>query len=431
MESETWAHVIENNTVYQAHFEGVLLNSEGWVVNTNKCLAVRNGGCEHYQKWRNYNKFKPIVRSGHIKIYSNSFFDQAAIHNNRLYEKVISISQSRATWHYTMENLLGLAAIDLGSLRGGAGKAFVPSVLHITSFSPYTMQWLQVVRGGEVRICSVLDPSHVNKPCMSKTTNTLQHQMTGNMPDDDPTHYVYVISGIVLAKKAIVPEMGRCGHPSVQQLMWLRDRVNLFLSWHAQYRAGVPKQKHSLDRSYNRNEKSFVERVKLGYLPNVGGSTHYYLARDVLLHELFEVIDKLEREGKPVKLVILTTRKRTRKIENEALVRVAVKEFATTNNFLFYEHTDVEELPVVDQLRLHRLASIVVGPHGGAEVSLIAMRPRHSCVIELIDWGQPWCYARVARTMQLNYIALGRNISEHDLNVTALNRAMSTCQSKI
>ena len=101
---------------------------------------------------------------------------QAAIHNNRLYEKVISISQSRATWHYTMENLLGLAAIDLGSLRGGAGKAFVPSVLHITSFSPYTMQWLQVVLGGEVRICSVLDPSHVNKPCMSKTTNTLQHK---------------------------------------------------------------------------------------------------------------------------------------------------------------------------------------------------------------------------------------------------------------
>ena len=171
----------------------------------------------------------------------------------------------------------------------------------------------------------------------------------------------------------------------------------------------------------------------MGYLPNVGGCTHYHLARDVSLHELFEAIDKLEREGKPVKLVVLTTRqrKRTRQIENEALVRVAVKEFATTYNFLFYEHTDVEELPVVDQLRLHRLASIVVGPHGGAEVPLIAMRPRHSCVIEFINWAQPWCYVRVARTMQLHYIALSRNITEPSLNVTALNRAMSTCQSQI
>ena len=41
-------------------------------------------------------------------------------------------------------------------------------------------------------------------------------------------------------------------------------------------------------------------------------------------------------------------------------------DFVSKHGFLFYEHSDLNELPLVDQLRLHRLASIVVGPHGGA-----------------------------------------------------------------
>ena len=102
-------------------------------------------------------------------------------------------------------------------------------------------------------------------------------------------------------------------------------------------------------------------------------------------------------------------------------------DFASKNDFLFYEHTDLDELPLVDQLRLHRLASIVVGPHGGAEVSLIAMRPLNSCVIEYKDWFQPWCYARIARAMQLHYIAISRNVTQHSLNVTALKYAMESC----
>ena len=140
--------------------------------------------------------------------------------------------------------------------------------------------------------------------------------------------------------------------------------------------------------------------------------------------------ESLERARKPIKLLLLTTRKEDSSIQNEDTVRTAVMDFASKNDFLFYEHTDLDELPLVDQLRLHRLASIVVGPHGGAEVSLIAMKPLQSCVIEYINWGQPWCYARVARTMQLNYIALGRNFTQHSVNITELKYAMESCHVK-
>ena len=222
--------------MYQAHFDNVLLESDGWVVDTQKCLAVRNGGCERYQAWKNRNNFQTVTSGGKTKFLSNSVEDQAEIHKRRLWQKVVSIAQSRATWHYTMENLLGLASIDLNILRGGplSAPGSLPYVLHIASFSIYTIQWLQVVLGPETRLCMIMDPSQLNTRCIGKEGQTFQ------LRKDDPTHYVYVTSGIVLTKHSIVPEMGRCGHPSAQQLLWLRDKVSSYLAWHIQYRARFP-----------------------------------------------------------------------------------------------------------------------------------------------------------------------------------------------
>ena len=55
------------------------------------------------------------VTSRQKKFLSNSVEDQAEIHKYGLWQNVVSIAQSSATWHYTMENLLGLASIDLTS----------------------------------------------------------------------------------------------------------------------------------------------------------------------------------------------------------------------------------------------------------------------------------------------------------------------------
>lgn len=423
-EAETSAHVIKKNIVYQAHFRDSLLDDSGWVVDTQECLAVRTGGCERYRTWRNYNNVKPIASTGKVKFYSNSVEDQAAMHQNRLWGQVVSIAQSRATWHFPMENLLGLAAIDLNILRGSPARP--PHVLHIASFSPYTVQWLQVALGAGTRICMIMDPSRLNIPCMVTTSKGFGYEK-----DENNTQYMYVTTGTVLARQALVPEMGRCGRPSVQQLVWLRDKVSSFLAWHVQFRAHSPERAHQEYSPRGAAQAPPAKRVRLGNIPNVGGFVPYALSRDLPLHKLFETVEDLQRAKKPVKLVVLTTRKKTRRIENDGEVKAAVMDFAGNNSFLFYEHSDLEELSIVDQLRLHQLASIVVGPHGGAEVSLIAMRPHHSCVIEYINWAQPWCYAIVARTMQLHYIALGRNITQHTVSLKELEYALGTCLHQV
>ena len=141
-----------------AYFTNVWLNSEGWIVLSTTHQAARNGGCATNTNWQ-----RPTL----VKKYS----------------KVISITAmwGSATWHFPMEAFVGLFAVQ--SVPAFSDWVTNPDVfVHVSKPNSWTLKWLSLLH--------------------------IPHER--------------IISGEIMAQTALVPEMGRCGTPSLTQILLMR-----------------------------------------------------------------------------------------------------------------------------------------------------------------------------------------------------------------
>jgi len=133
----------------------VFVDNWGLIVHPESCMAVRNGAC--------HPAAKPFAAK------PKSF-----------YPLVITIATSwTGTWHFPMEDLVGLAYVD----DGIASKA----VIHVPYSSLYLEKWLLAIGVGRNR----------------------------------------VVTGTIGAKVLLVPQLAMCGKPFPSQLSWLREKLLL------------------------------------------------------------------------------------------------------------------------------------------------------------------------------------------------------------
>ena len=136
----------------------VFVDNWGLVVHPESCMAFRNGACH------------PATKPFAAKPTSS-------------YPLVITIATSwTGTWHFPMEDLVGLAYID----EGIASKA----VIHVPYTSLYLEKWLLAIGVERGRI----------------------------------------VTGTIGVQVLLVPQLAMCGKPFPSQLTWLREKVQLLLS---------------------------------------------------------------------------------------------------------------------------------------------------------------------------------------------------------
>lgn len=125
-----------------------------------------------------------IVDSNNCHVYRNAGCDttkntKLILKNNvNAYEKVITIAMpwGKEIWHFVGEALVGLAYLeDLHMYK-----------IHVSEITPFVSQWLNLI---------------------------------GVNPEQ-------IITGTIFAKTLIIPELGKCGNPSAQQILWLNRKVS-------------------------------------------------------------------------------------------------------------------------------------------------------------------------------------------------------------
>lgn len=126
--------------------------------------------------WIAHTKYDLAVRNGGCVTTGNLSLRKISL---KRYNKVFSIALhwSEGIWHFPMEALVGLA-LSSDSERQS-------NVIHVTQKNRYVMQWLKLVKIDEKN----------------------------------------VIDGTVLADTLYVPEVGKCGRPSMEQIQWLRNTI--------------------------------------------------------------------------------------------------------------------------------------------------------------------------------------------------------------
>jgi hypothetical protein len=225
---------------------------------------------------------------------------------------------------------------------------------------------------------------------------------------------VNVVTGSVIAKRATVPEMPECGIPSIQHINWIRQRVNAYLDARPFLAEGYTEPKgvgHDGATATERSPPAWAggaggRGVRMGQLQGMTGRWAIPLFRDSKLNSLFKTIKGMEAKGKEINLIVLIHRTKTRVLSNSDMIRRDVSEYASKHDFLFYEHSDRNEPSLEDQLRLHRYATMLVGPHGAAEVDMISMR-HNTCLVEIQRNDRSvWCYARSAMAMGMHFFSV-------------------------
>lgn len=181
-----------------------------------------------------------------------------------------------------------------------------------------------------------------------------------------------VISGSILAKVLLLPEMGRCGAPSQLQLEWLR---------------------HTL-------------------LPIT--ASHF-------LH----IEDASKRSG----YILLVLREETRPFKNISHVFQAVNSVATAHRIPVVIHNASNLPSIAEQINMFHGAIAVVTTHGAAEVFITFLNVSQTitpCVIEYNKIiSSNLVYARMALSLGLNY----RMNLWGNLSVLELSEQLQECLS--
>lgn len=388
-------------TMRVATFDNVVLSSRGWVVRVDLCLAIVNGACKMEYGFFNHNTALVNSRRDYIQPNNNT---RTLENVYRTFDRVISVAQSSATWHFPNENLPGLMLIPPADLLDPA------NTLHVSSLTPLVTQWLRVAIGPNATLCLV---SHVSG---GRDNCTQQVGESGNK--EAPV--VSVVSGDVYARRATVPEMAKyCGHPSREQFLWLQGRVDSYLEHH------LPMQ-----RGWNASSLTNV----IG-LPSSSPSQS-----SQQLQQLMMDIESHFREHGSVtsfKLLVLTDRMRSRALKRRDDVNKLVLDWAKEHGYRSYLYSDADAPPsLLQQLLLFRTASIVIGPHGGAEVNAIAMQPLKSCLIEIYPYRMfghkhVGCYTRMARATNVHFIEMVYQQMGPLSNLSALTDTLAQCQAEL
>lgn len=136
-----------------ARFENVLVNNQGFIVDADSCSVVKHSAC---------------------KLEGAFAFPAEAVPS---YDRVttIAIKWGGEVWHFPMEALVGLAALD--------GE--VETLLHVSKPSNFVLQWLALI---------------------------------GISPER-------VVEGTIHARELFAPEVGKCGTPTPNQIQWLVTKL--------------------------------------------------------------------------------------------------------------------------------------------------------------------------------------------------------------
>ena len=120
-----------------------------------------------------------VFRNGGCDINKNSKF--LIKDNAPKYDKVITIAMPWGSepWHFVGEALVGLAYV----------QNIETYKIHVTAKTKFVLEWLRVV-------------------------GVQEHQ---------------IITGTIFAKTLLIPELGKCGNPAPQQIVWLQKKISSYL----------------------------------------------------------------------------------------------------------------------------------------------------------------------------------------------------------
>ena len=148
----------------------------------------------------------------------------------------------------------------------------------------------------------------------------------------------------------------------------------------------------------NRVIEGNIHAKKL-FIPELGyGGSPYPEQIDWLSNIVKKSVKKREEN-----LLILIKRTKSRVLKNYNEVHDKCKELAKEMNLTLYIHDDDKLPSVKDQHIAFKSAKILVAPHGGGNINLLAM-DEDTTFIEIMDDKWPnKCFLRVAVHMNINY----------------------------
>jgi len=169
---------------------------------------------------------------------------RTVIQTQKLYDKIISIAAywSYGIWHFPMEALVGLRLID----------NFDNTYLHISEKNKFCLEWLNLYNS--------------------------------NLTNDK------ILEGTVFTKELLLPELGKCGNPYFEQIIWLKETIHKTLT---------PQKKNNLLILIKRNKKrsvynhSIIEDICKNYCKKT--NLEFYLHDDLFLppvREQLEIFNK-------------------------------------------------------------------------------------------------------------------------------------------
>ena len=122
-----------------------------------------------------------LFRNAGCDINKNLNFGAARQDITPQYDKVITIAMpwGSGPWHFVGEALVGLAYV----------QNIERYKIHVSAKTKFVIEWLRVV-------------------------GVQEHQ---------------IITGTIFAKTLLIPELGKCGNPAPQQIMWLQEKINSYL----------------------------------------------------------------------------------------------------------------------------------------------------------------------------------------------------------
>ena len=222
------------------------------------------------------------------------------------YKKVVSVAAlwAQGVWHFPMEALVALKLIS----------DFKDTHLHISEKKKLCLDWIKLTNI-EISSDKILDKT-------------------------------------VYAEELILPEMGRCGNPYYDQILWLREKVH-----------------YSIPNNSSQN------------------------------------------------LFILIKRNVKRSVKNHEIIEKICKNFCSKRNLQFYLHDDLFLPSLKEQMIIFNKAKVIIGPHGGGAVNLIATKNK-VCFIEFLNTHDiNICYTRLAHLLNIEYFGITYHLYE-GVNIT-------------
>ena len=127
--------------------------------------------------------------------------------------------------------------------------------------------------------------------------------------------------------------------------------------------------------------------------------------------------------------IVLTRRRKTRVVKNAEKLEAIVAAHATKTGAELLHHDDAQLPPLREQLGMFAAASIVIGPHGAAEVLSVVMPPG-SCLVEFLDASDPnLCFARAAVLLGHHYVAVP--MGNGRVSEGGLEQALQRCAAQM